>query len=172
MWRNSSLLTIALLLLCISPFVSFSAELCFCPERPKGDECNNQCKNNPGGVIVLLPKKPEQPDTNPFEHPDLWSSRTLEEYRSINEKNRILLEIDRRKAEKDREIKGSYPPSLEYKKNMSDYFDGIEHYRENMRKFRIIQKAIQRIIAQSIWSLGGYFGPPLYLYSYLGLLLS
>lgn len=141
--KKLSLQTYVLFLLCIFPHSSFSADLCFCPEKPNGAECNNLCKDNPGGVVVFLPSEPEQPGTNPFEMPALWSAQSLEKYRQTNEDFRLLLETERINAETIRENIGSYPPSIEYKKSMADYFEGMKHYDENMRGYGTLQEVVQ-----------------------------
>ena len=122
---------------------SQSASLCFCPEKPIGAECNNQCGGNPGGVVVILPNKPEQPPTNPFEKRNLWTKQSLEIFRKSNEKYRMLLETGRESAETKRIERGMYPPSIEYKDNMSEYFEGIDKYKSHMNQYRTLQRFAQ-----------------------------
>jgi hypothetical protein len=119
---------------------SYAADLCFCPAKPIGTECKNKCKGNPGGVVVFLPNKPEQPDTSPFENRALWSKQLLEEFRNNSEQYRILLEFTRQGAESKRRQLGQYPPTLEYKRGMTDYFKGIESYKYNMYQYKNLQK--------------------------------
>jgi len=130
-------------LMYISSIPLYAADLCFCPEKPIGSECKGQCVGNPGGVVVVLPNKPDQPGTNPFESNALWSMQSLEKFRNNNEKYRILLESSRIDAEAKREQTGEYPPSLYYKKNMSDYFKGIDHYKANMYQYKNLQRSIK-----------------------------
>lgn len=142
-YRKIILATYYVLVVSLFPLSSLAADLCFCPEKPTGSECNGNCIGNPGGVVVILPNKPGQPGTNPFEQRDLWSKKSLERFRQNNEKYRLLLESRRVKSEATRIQEGQYPPSSDYVKSMSDYFKGIEHYKYNINQYNNLQKSMK-----------------------------
>jgi hypothetical protein len=53
----------------ISSANAISAELCYCPEKPSGTECNNQCAGNPKGLVYIGKKGPKIDGPSPTIHP-------------------------------------------------------------------------------------------------------
>lgn len=45
---------------------AISADICYCPKKPKGNECNNQCANNPGGVVYTQKNPSGTPGVAPL----------------------------------------------------------------------------------------------------------
>ncbi len=125
------------------PLKLWSADLCFCPEKPIGSECNGKCFGNPGGVVVVLPNEPKEPGVNPFAMPKLWSKPKLEIFRKNNEQLRSLLEEKRSDAERERMNSGKYPPSDSYKNEILEYSKGIERYKFNMKQYKELQRKVK-----------------------------
>jgi hypothetical protein len=61
MLNHNHLKILALLGISLFCSTSYSGDMCTCPKKPKGTECNNHCGGNPGG-IVFQEDEPPTPD--------------------------------------------------------------------------------------------------------------